>query len=159
MKRFVAATLAAASVGGSMLAAAPAFASSKWVTLTVQPDATHNGTAVAITAACTNKNAYVVVKSLPMRFIEKGEKGKQLDVELKVGWAVFPGTYTIIAQCIPQTGIPGAFTTQTLTVKHAVPLIPLKPGKPKPPIPDIPGFKYDVVVETGFGGMARLRLR
>jgi hypothetical protein len=148
MKRTFAAALAAASVGGTMLVATPAFASLN-PTLTVEPSQTQNGSSVAITAMCRNLNSYVVVSSTALDFSEKGGKGEELKVRLDLGEDVKAGTYTITGECIRPTGLPGGTNTATLTIKHVTPPDPAP--KPKP----IPGFKPDVIVMTGFGGMAR----
>jgi hypothetical protein len=159
MKRTFAATLAAAAIGGAMLVSTPAHAATPWVTLKVEPNVVYNGSAVAITGKCRNPFAHVVIKSSALGLWEKGKWGKKLTVELKVGWDVNPRTYFISAVCIGPFGIPGPWTVRSLTVKHAVPWTPIGPSKPKPPvppIPDIPGLNPDVVIQTGFGGMAPL---
>jgi hypothetical protein len=50
-------------------------------------------------------------------------------------------------------GKPGKCKTKYLTVIQKTPPIPPVPPKP-PVIPPIPGFHPDVIVHTGFGGMA-----
>jgi hypothetical protein len=148
MKRTIAAALAAASVGGTFLIAAPAFASLN-PTLTVKPSQTHNGTAVAITAECRNKNSFVTVSSAALGFSKSGGKGEELSVQLDLKSDVKPGTYTITGQCTRPTGAPGGTNTAMLKITYQ------KPTNPPAPIKPIPGFKPDVIVETGFGGMAR----
>jgi hypothetical protein len=153
MKRTFAAALAAASVvsvGGTVLVAAPAFASDKWITLDVVPEVTYNGDSVAMTVKCTNKGPYPEVKSAQLGWDVHGVSGEEFKVQFNLGWDVKPGTYPITAQCVKKDGTVGATTVQELTVKYQVP--------PKPPVPKpkpIPDFKPDVVVHTGFGGMAR----
>jgi hypothetical protein len=152
MKRFAAAALAAVSVvsvGGSMLVAAPAFASNKWITLNLVPEVTHNGDSVAITVTCTNKGPYPEVKSAQLGWDVHGVPGEEFKVKFDLGWDVEPGTYPITAQCVKKDGDVGATTVQDLTVKYQTP--------PKPPLPKpkpIPDFKPDATVHTGFGGMA-----
>jgi hypothetical protein len=148
MKRTIAAAFAAASVGGTFLIAAPAFASLN-PTLTVKPSETHNGTAVAITAECRNKNAFVTVSSPALGLFEEGEKGETLTIQLNLKSDVKAGTYTITGTCTRPTGAPGGTNTAMLKVTYQ------KPTNPPATIKPIPGFKPDVVVETGFGGMAR----
>src|ERR1700733_9326057 len=139
MKRTFAAALAAASVGGTMLVATPAFASLN-PTLTVKPSQTQNGSSVAITAMCRNLNSHVVVSSAALGFSRTGVKGQELKVLLDLGEDVKAGTYTIPGQCIRPPGLPGGTNPATLTIKHVTPPDPAP--KPKP----IPGFKPDVIV-------------
>jgi hypothetical protein len=148
MKRLVAAALAAASAGGTMLIASPAFASLN-PTMTVEPAVTHNGSSVAITAHCKNLNSYVTVSSVPLNFSKSGEKGEEFKVGLELGWDVKPGTYAITGQCTRPTGAPGGTNTTDLKVEYKKPPVPPEPIKP------VPDFTPDVTVETGFGGMAR----
>jgi len=148
MKRFVAAAIAAASVGGGTLIATPAFASLN-PALTIQPTTTYNGDSVAITAQCKNTHSFVTVSSAALGFSKSGVKGEELKVLLTLGSDVKAGTYTITGQCTRPTGAPGGTNTAELTVKHKKPPVP--PAPPKP----IPDFTPDVTVHTGFGGMAR----
>ena len=148
MKRFVAAAIAAASVGGGTLIATPAFASLN-PTLTIQPTTAYNGDSVAITAHCRNLNSYVTVSSPALGFSEKGEKGEELKVQLDLRWDVKAGTYAITGECTRPTGLPGGTNTADVTVKHQ------ETPKPAPGPKPIDGFTPDVTVKTGFGGMAR----
>ena len=148
MKRFVAAAIAAASVGGGTLIATPAFASLN-PTLTIQPTTAYNGDSVAITAQCKNTHSFVTVSSAQLGFSQTGAKGEELKVKLELRWDVKAGTYAITGQCTRPTGAPGGTNTVDLTVKHKKPPVP--PGPPK----NIPGFTPNVTVHTGFGGMAR----
>jgi hypothetical protein len=154
MKRTFAAALAAASVGSTMLVAAPAFAAIRPVTLTVKPRVIHNGEATAITGKCLNPLAHVRITSPALGINERGRVGKELKVQFDAGWGLEPGKYWIRAQCYTLF-LPGLFTAKKLTVEHAVPVTPINPAKPVKPHPVIPGFTPDVTVETGFGGMAR----
>jgi hypothetical protein len=160
MKRTFAAVLAAVSIGGTLLTATPAFAAPRPVTLRIQPKTAPNGTAVAITAKCKDKTAYVTVKSPALNFEEKGKPGKKLKVQLNIGWTVAPGKYVIIAECRKWSGKLCGITKKWLKVTYAQPPTPpIPPTPPTPPTPPKPkpihGFKPDVVVQTGFGGMAR----
>ncbi|HEY1624929.1 MAG TPA: hypothetical protein VGG16_14125 [Streptosporangiaceae bacterium] len=154
MKRTLAAALAAASVGGTMLVATPAFAAVKPVKLTISPDEIHNGQATGITGKCLNPLARVRITSAALGVDERGPVGKEWTFEFIAGWGLNPGTYSFRAQCYT-LGIPGFHTTKNLVVKHATPLIPLKPGTPVKPRPKVPGFTPDAYIQTGFGGMAR----
>jgi hypothetical protein len=149
MKRTFAAALAAASVSGTMLLATPAFAASKPVTLHVKPSVVVAGNAVAISGKCQSKWAVVKITSPELGLSETGEKGKKLKVQLNVGSTVMPGKYGITAQCYTHWW-PGAKKCKWLTVEAP----PVPPVPPKPPKP-IPHFKPDVIVKTGFGGMAQ----
>jgi hypothetical protein len=157
MKRFVAATLAAASVSSTILIAAPTFAMAapKPVTLTIKPQEVTNKGDVALTAKCTNPLAYVVISSPHLRIWEKGKIGKQLKVELQVNGDTIAGQFPITATCHSLTGKPGKFITETFTIKHTTPWVPIGPAKPvDKPVSKIPGFDPDFIVHTGFGGMA-----
>jgi hypothetical protein len=158
MKRALAAALAAASVGGTLLTATPAFAGVKPVTLKIKPRQISNGEATAITGKCLNKLASVKITSPALNIDASGHVGKELKVEFDAGWGLQAGKYEIKAQCFTFGVIPGFSTWKSLRVKHAEPPTPPKPPKPPvppmPPIKPIPGFHPDVVVHTGFGGMA-----
>jgi len=145
MKRTFAAALAAASVGSTMLIATPAFASDP---LTVQPDVVHNGDSVAITAICNNKANYP--RLIWFGYTRNGVPGQPLKVEQEIGWKFMPGTYVIARECIKPKGTIATTEYQMLTV-----LFKAAPKPPPPPKP-IPGFKPNVIIKTGLGGMARL---
>jgi hypothetical protein len=148
MKRTFAVAVAAASVGGLTLIATPAFASLN-PALTVEPTVTHNGSSIAITAKCKNLHSFVTVSSAALGFAKSGAKGEELKVEVELGWKVKPGTYAITGQCTRPTGASGGTNVQWVTVKYQKP-----PKPPTPPTP-VPDFTPDVIVHTGFGGMAR----
>jgi hypothetical protein len=140
-----------------MLVSTPAFASIKPVKLTVSPAVIYNGDAAAITGRCLNPAARVKITSPALGIDQTGRTGKKLKVQFDAGWGLAAGTYDIKAQCYTLI-IPGFSTTKSLTVKHAEPWTPIGPStpvKPAKPHPVLPGFNPDVVVETGFGGMAR----
>jgi hypothetical protein len=148
MKRSIAAALAALSLGGTMLAAlpTPSFAASG-VTLSIKPLAAHNGQSFAISAACANSSSYPVVYSNALRYIATDKKaGMPLNVQMYVRYGTRPGAYVVVAGCV-QNGHLNAHTWQYIWIHYA----PGWWGKPAP----IPGFKPDLVVETGFGGMAK----
>jgi hypothetical protein len=146
MKRTLAAALAAASIGGTMLAAMPvsSFAASG-VTLSVKPLAAHNGQSFAISTACADSSSYPVIYSNALRYIATDKMpGKPLNVQMYVRYGTRPGAYVVVAGCVQKNGKLGAHTWQYIWIK---------PGWAKPA--PIPGFKPDLVVETGFGGMAK----
>jgi hypothetical protein len=170
MKRITATALAAATVSGTLLIATPAFAANpgKGVTLHVKPSTVYNNESTAITAKCGDKWSTVTVSSPALGLNETGKKGKKLKVQLHIGWGVAPGTYPITAACSGKSGKsgnrgqsgnwgkPGKCKTKYLTVLQKTPPVPpVPPVPPKPPvIHPIPGFHPDVIVHTGFGGMA-----
>jgi hypothetical protein len=148
MKRTLAAALAAASIGGTMIAAIPASAfAASGVTLSVKPRAAHNGQSFAITAACADSSSYPVVYSNALRYIATDKNaGKPLNVQMYVRYGTRPGAYVVAAGCVEKNGSLSAHTWQYIWIHYAPGC-----GKPSP----IPGFTPDVVVETGFGGMAK----
>jgi hypothetical protein len=153
MKRSIAAALAAVSVGGTILAAlpAPSFAAGG-VTLTITPMSARNGQSFAITAECVaNTRSYPEVYSTALKYVATDKTpGQPLKVQMYVKYGTIPGKYTVTAVCVRKNGNLGIHTSQTITIHYA----PAPPTPPKPPQP-IPGFNANVVVETGFGGMAR----
>jgi hypothetical protein len=155
MKRSTVAALAAVAAvaaGGTMLTAmpTPSFAAGG-VTLAIKPMSARNGQSFAITAACVaNARAYPEVYSNALKYVATDEApGEPLKVQMYVKYGTIPGKYTVTAVCVRKNGNMGIHTSQMITIHYA----PTPPTPPKPPRP-IPGFKPDVVVMTGFGGMA-----
>ena len=87
--------------------------------------------------------------SVELSWAAKGKPGEELKITQILGWDVKPGTYTVVAGCFNKGGKLVSVTDQELTVKHKTPPVPPTPPKP------IPDFTPNVIVKTGFGGMAR----
>jgi hypothetical protein len=157
MKRMFAAAIAAVSIGGTMLVAipAPSFAAGG-VTLTIKPKAVRNGQSFAITAECVaNAKSYPEVYSDALKYVATDKTpGEPLKVQMYVKYGTRSGEYTVTAVCVRPNGNLGIHTSQDIYIHYAPAPVPV-PGGNNNPVKPIPGFKPNVVVETGFGGMAR----